>query len=72
MQWEAATPVGFQVCVRHPDKSETFLRVPPHARVEKISSGQWANQVPFWDYLGMSLGAPQLDPSFQIYFFLRF
>ena len=31
-----------------------------------------ASQVPFWHYLGVLWGTSQLDPSFQIHFFLRF
>ena len=32
------------------------------ARVEKISCGRLASQVPFWHHLGILRGTPQLDP----------
>ena len=57
----------------HPDslpaKTETFLRVAPRARVEKIRSTQLASQVPFWHYSGISPGTHRLDPELHPHVF---
>ena len=39
------------------------------ARVEKIKSGQLANRVPFWHYLGISAGTHQLDQELHAHVF---
>ena len=66
----------FSASRTHPDllpvKRETFLRVAPRTRVEKIRSGQLAIQVPFWHYLGISPGTHLLKPELQAHVFRHF
>ena len=55
----------FQASRIHPNslpvKTKTFLCVAPRTHVEKVSSHHLAIQVPFWHYLGIWRGTPQLD-----------